>query len=250
MVLFFMKKVMSMLMKKCLLLVLFVVSTNAVHGMGNWLENYWASRQAARIEAYRKEKAQAKIAALEKKRADAEESFYQNLKPATAWWPDLSDIERYRHDECIQAIERKYGISGDIFRASDLVKEAYTQMLIYFLRHHVAGDDQVTIVTDNYKTISLNLDKQSLKNLVRYAHEYFWQRHGFLYEFIFDQVASDYEQFIEHIIIKKKSSSFKKVPKDLIPETFHSLLCFWFLKIVALQLDSPDLENCAGSFCC
>lgn len=243
---FFTKKGKSMLMKKGLLLVLFVVSANALHGAVTPWDCYEDFEDNLNTHPdNRQRKAQERAAALAKKRTDAEATFYQQLHHETTWWPNLSNIEPSHRDECIQAITEKYGISGDIFTGSDLVKEAYTQQLIYFIRHNLAGNDPVTFMTYNYKTITLNLNKVLLHKLICCAC--YELGHGNVV--VFDQVIQKYKKFINEIIAKKKSTGLKNISQDRIAQDFHSLVCFWFLKI-DLESDSTNFENSTGSCCC
>lgn len=247
-----------MITKKHLFFSLFILSTNAVHGAfgWGWLASPWALRELTPAEALQKkeetkqekarEKAAARAEALKEKRAVAKAAFYYQLHHEKAWWPDLSCVKPSHHHKCIQAIQEKYGISGNIFQGSDLAKEAYTQLLIYFLRHNVAGNNPVTFMTYNYKTMTLNLNKILLHKLLCYAC--YELGHGNV--FVFDQVIQNYKKFINEIIAKKKSTGLKNVPQDRIAQDFHSLLCFWFIKTINLESNSTNFEDNVGSCCC
>ena len=253
-----------MIIKKYLLLVIFIGSTNAVHGaIGGWEwevsfgsggygYNYNETYRQKIAEENRALAIKARKArALQEKSKAAEEAFYEQLNGKAAWWPDLSDVEKHRRNTLISSLEQKYDISGTIFTEPYSVQQAYTHLLLDFVKQHARGNQRVNIALFNHNIIDLMVDKMLLQPLVDYAYtqlsggkfsnERSYAQKGILWK---------YQQFIG----TKKPSGHQKEMRATIQTTFHSLLCFWFINALQkksgtfAQQDSSDFEDACS--CC
>lgn len=251
------------IIKKLFLFLLFIFMTNAIHGMlvdfawdNGGPSSYGTCCKFHQQKLSKEQRSFISNAratrAVQKKSMIAEEDFYEQLNFEKVWWPDLSDVEESRRNTLMSALEIKYGISGDIFQEPYSVQQAYTHMLIDFIKQHVAGENLLRIAIFNHKIVDLMVDKTLLQPLVNYAHTQL-NDSKFSYELSYAQkdILWKYKQFIG----TKKPSGHQRETRTTIQTTFHSLLCFWFFKtfkkksVTFAQQDSSNFEDGAGSCC-